>query len=144
MHRRTLLSLAPAALAAGQPAAPQPAKPKNYRTSPTGYSDTPVLPGQSWKVHDIARPRPAAVTPGARPGDPPSDAVVLFDGRDLSAWNHSRWKVENGYVECVGRTGDLASKTSSGRPRASRAPGSSSRPASPSSSTESSSTITRS
>lgn len=108
MKRRTLLSLTPAALAAGQQA-PQPVKPKNYRTSPTGYSDTPVLPGQSWKVHDIARPRPAVVTPGPRPTDPPSDAVVLFNGRDLSAWNPSRWKVENGYVECAGG-GDLVSR----------------------------------
>lgn len=122
MKRRTLLSLAPAALSAAQQKAPQPAKPNNYRTSPIGYSDTPVLPGQTWKVHDIARPRPIVVTPGPRPGDPPSDAVVLFSGRDLSAWTQAgkgagrgkqvapRWKVENGYVECVGGTGDLVSK----------------------------------
>lgn len=122
MQRRKLLTLTPAALAAAQqapqpvkpPQAPAPAKPSNYRTSPIGYADTPVLPGQPWKVHDIARPRPAVVTPGPRPGDPPSDAVVLFNGRDLSAWTSSkgpaRWKVENGYVECVGRTGDLISR----------------------------------
>jgi len=28
---------------------------------------------------------PAAVTPGTA-GSPPSDAIVLFDGKDLSAW----------------------------------------------------------
>ena len=27
---------------------------------------------------------PAVVTPGKTPGDPPSDALVLFDGKDLS------------------------------------------------------------
>ncbi len=29
---------------------------------------------------------PAVVTPGATPGAPPSDAIVLFDGKDLSKW----------------------------------------------------------
>ena len=32
-----------------------------------------------------------------KPGDAPSDAVVLFDGKDLSAWkNGDTWKVEDG------------------------------------------------
>lgn len=83
-----------------------------------GYDDTPVLPGQKWKVHDISRPRPRVVTPGATSGAPPSDAVVLFDGKDLSKWVGRRkgeltapgWKVENGYFEVAGGTGDLVSK----------------------------------
>jgi hypothetical protein len=99
----------------------QNAKPK-YRTSPVGYNDTPVLPGQKWRVHDIDRPRPHVVTPGTVPGSPPSDAVVLFDGKDLSKWigqgkarNGAKqgapgWKVQNGYVEVVGGSGDLVSK----------------------------------
>ena len=93
-------------------------KPKG-RTAPLGYSDTPVIPGQKWKVHDIDRPRPKEVTPGATLGQPPSDAIVLFDGKDLSKWwNRSKggkladakWKVAQGWVECVGGTGDLVSK----------------------------------
>lgn len=122
MKRRTVLSLAAggAASLSAQPAQVQ--KPRNWRTAPLGYSDTPVIPGQPWKVHDIARPRPAVVTPAARPGDPPSDAVVLFSGRDLSQWVQAgrggdkgkmvaaKWHVANGYVECVGKTGDLISK----------------------------------
>jgi hypothetical protein len=92
------------------------------RTSPLGYSDTPILPGQKWKVHDIDRPRPRTVKPGEHLGDAPSDAVVLFNGKDLSHWvqrgrradrgkmAEPRWKVENGYVEIVGGTGDLISK----------------------------------
>ena len=44
---------------------------------------------------------PAVVTPGAQTGDAPSDAMVLFDGNDLSAWTPTKqpWKVENGYME---------------------------------------------
>jgi hypothetical protein len=73
-------------------------------------------------VHDIGRPHPPQVTPGREPGQPPSDAVVLFDGKDLSQWQNAgtgkdrgkmgapRWKLEHGYVEVVGGTGDLVSK----------------------------------
>jgi hypothetical protein len=44
---------------------------------------------------------------------PPSDAVVLFDGRDLAGWRSfdsggpAGWRVESGYVEVVPRTGDI-------------------------------------
>ena len=85
-----------------------------------GYDDTPVLPNQKWRVHDIERPRPPKVTPAAQPGQPPSDAIVLFDGQDLSHWVQKKgtkvqdyspkWKVENGYMEIVGGTGDMVSK----------------------------------
>ncbi len=97
---------------------------KEYRTSPTGYTDTPALPGQKWRVHDLDRPRPRVVTPGAassqeRTGRPPSDAIVLFDGKDLSQWvslkrggatAEAGWKVENGYMEIVPGSGTLATK----------------------------------
>ena len=40
---------------------------------------------------------PPVVTPGGEAGQPPSDATVLFNGSDLSAWkNADSWKVENG------------------------------------------------
>lgn len=86
--------------------------------SPRGYTDTPYLPDGKWRVHDLNRPHPAMVTPGATPGAPPSDAIVLFDGKDLSQWNGLRrgkieaptWKVENGYMEVVPRTAELATK----------------------------------
>jgi len=81
-----------------------------YRKSPVGYSDTPILPGQKWRVHDIDRPRPPVVTPGATAGSPPSDAIVLFGGKDLSKWAKSGWKMENGYVEVVGGSGDLVTR----------------------------------
>ena len=43
-----------------------------------GYTDTPMLPGINYRVHDPARPHPPVVTPSAQPGGAPSDAVVLF------------------------------------------------------------------
>lgn len=81
-----------------------------------GYDDTPFLPGSKYRVHDSNRPQPRVVTPGERLGDPPSDAIILFDGTDLSNWVSSRdggparWKVENGYMEVVAGTGDIQTK----------------------------------
>ncbi len=44
-----------------------------------------------WKPNDPDRPVPPVIEPGTSstqdsPGRPPSDAVVLFDGKDLSGW----------------------------------------------------------
>jgi hypothetical protein len=87
-----------------------------------GFDDTPYLPNQKWRVHDVNRPRPRVITPGAKPGDPPSDAIVLFDGKDLSKWAsngrgadrgkivEAPWKVENGYFEIVPRSGGIFTK----------------------------------
>ncbi|MCD6508208.1 DUF1080 domain-containing protein [Candidatus Poribacteria bacterium] len=81
-----------------------------------GYDDTPFLPGSKYRVHDSNRPQPRIVTPGEKLGDPPSDAIILFDGTDLSNWVSSRdggparWKVENGYMEVVAGTGDIQTK----------------------------------
>ncbi|MDQ6706813.1 MAG: hypothetical protein M3Z85_12670, partial [Acidobacteriota bacterium] len=49
------------------------------RAESVGYDDTPTLPNQPWRVHDIKRPHPRIVTPGTpstqqQPGLPPSDA----------------------------------------------------------------------
>ena len=77
-----------------------------------------------WAVHDKARPQPAIVTPGAestqnKAGTAPSDAIVLFDGTDLSQWESTnggpaKWKVENGYMEAVKKTGSVRTKQSFG------------------------------
>jgi len=46
----------------------------------------------------IEWPEPALVTPGKDNG-PPSDAVVLFDGKDLSKWNGGQnWIIQDGYA----------------------------------------------
>ena len=64
---------------------PKPAAPAAEKPTPIGYSDTPVIPGTQWKVHDIDRPRPNAVAPGEKPGAPPSDAIIIFDGTSTEA-----------------------------------------------------------
>src|SRR6185503_16973199 len=82
------------------------------QNSPVGYTDTPMLPNLPYHVHDPARPHPIVVTPAAQPGGAPSDAIVLFDGKDLSKWTTTRqpWKVENGYMEVTPNSGDLRSR----------------------------------
>ena len=61
----------------------------------------------------IVWPEPAVVTPGKSDHEPPSDAVVLFDGKDLSKWvNGDRWKVENG--NAVVQKSDITTKDSFG------------------------------
>ena len=75
--------------------------------SDLGYTDTPMLPGLRFHVHDPERPHPPVVTPAAQLGGPPSDAIVLFDGTDASRWQNPHWKIENGYMEVIPNSGDL-------------------------------------
>jgi len=77
-----------------------------------------------WKIHDSERPLPAVIDPGTAstqdsPGRPPSDALVLFDGKDLSHWSHkdgsaAKWKIENGYAEVVAKSGYIYTREAFG------------------------------
>jgi hypothetical protein len=61
----------------------------------------------------IVWPEPAIVIPGKTDAEPPSDAVVLFDGKDLSKWvNGDKWEVKDGYA-IVQKT-DITTKDSFG------------------------------
>ncbi len=77
-----------------------------------GYSDTPFLPDGKWRVHDVARPAPEVVTPGLGSA-PPSDAIVLFDGKDLAQWKSGEkdagWKLDGGAMEVNG-TGSIETR----------------------------------
>ncbi len=111
---RFLLFTALAAIAAAQQPAP------DVGDDRRGYTDTPQIPGQTWKVHDAARQHPPKVTPGQPLLNeaPPSDAIVLFDGKDLSKWNtvrqgqtqEAQWTVEKGYFQVKQRSGRLVTK----------------------------------
>ena len=60
------------------------------------------LNGITWEV-------PPIVTPGATDSQPPSDATILFDGKDLSKWdNGERWSLEDGCM--ITGEGKLVSK----------------------------------
>ena len=87
----------------------------------TGYTDTPLIPGTPFHVHDPNRPQPRVVKPGKcctqnSPAQPPSDAVVLFDGTSLDGWVSCRddspapWKLENGFMEVVPRGGNIRTR----------------------------------
>jgi hypothetical protein len=73
-------------------------------------------PDPNWNDHDRDRPQPPVVTPATastpeQPGKPPSDATVLFDGKDLSQWvsladgSPTKWITRDGYMECVKGSG---------------------------------------
>lgn len=82
------------------------------------------VPTMKWKIHDLSRPNPPVITPGTASteesaGKAPSDAAVLFDGKDLSKWvgqngKPAQWKVENGYMEVAAKTGNISSRQSFG------------------------------
>jgi hypothetical protein len=81
-----------------------------------GFQDTPLQPDGKWHVHDPARPQPPVVTPGSsfsQQAAPPSDAVVLFDGKDLSQWRDKKsggdaqWTIQDGVM--ISAKGDIQS-----------------------------------
>jgi hypothetical protein len=77
-----------------------------------GYDDTPLLPGGKWHVHDGNRPQPRIVTPGAAP----SDAIILFDGTDLSSWQsgsgaEAEWEIIGDTMRVKPRTGNIRTKS---------------------------------
>lgn len=129
---RCLLAGAVASYALSQPAAsaqtdplPQAVPPRQnvevVTNGVAGFQDTPLQPDGLWHVHDPARPQPPIVTPGnfSQLAAAPSDAVVLFDGKDLSHWTDRQgqpalWKIEDGVlvsaksdIQSVDQFGDL-------------------------------------
>ena len=61
----------------------------------TGYAAK-----EKFAVHDKARPNPPVVTPPSQRGQPPSDAIILFDGTGLSHWKSdkggdAKWRIVN-------------------------------------------------
>lgn len=62
------------------------------------------------------KPEPERVSPGKNPGQPPSDAIILFDGKDLSNWvsvktdSAALWKISNGELIVAPKTGGIRTK----------------------------------
>jgi hypothetical protein len=98
------------------------------RLWPLAYLCLAVLTGPLLLAQRDYRPTPGEIPPPdeappvVTPGEgtsPPTDAIVLFDGTDLSKWDaqkggEPRWKVANGYMEVVEGTGDIVSKEAFG------------------------------
>jgi len=63
------------------------------------------LSGKVWKEPKVVDPGPV--------GGPPSDAIVLFDGTDMSKWNGGeKWLVKDGYA--ISRGESITSKQAFG------------------------------
>jgi hypothetical protein len=81
----------------------------------TSLAQDPHVPTIHEPIHDMSRARPPIVRPGPAllPAPAPSDAIVLFNGRDLSEWQSgdgraASWKVETDYMEVVPGTGGIS------------------------------------
>lgn len=85
-----------------------------------GPSVVTLTPDGKFRQHSMDRPRPPVVTP-PEIGKAPSDAIVLFDGKDLSAWKQvngkmpddsALWKVADGIFVITPRTGSIQTRES--------------------------------
>ena len=76
-----------------------------------------------YAVHDKERQNPPVITPPERIGQPPSDAIILFNGKDTSEWVSEKkgggevpWKIdkEKGYMEVSRKGGGIRTKKTFG------------------------------
>ena len=87
-------------------------------TTPSSAQDRGDTEEMDPRATEVWEPEPPVVS--ARPdGSAPSDARVLFDGSDLSAWESvdggpARWTVEDGAMTVVPGTGDIQTRQSFG------------------------------
>jgi hypothetical protein len=109
---------APAQQPAGRGNQPDTGPVRDANNAVIGFTKLAEIPGTPWRIHDAARPHPRVITPGATPGAPPSDAIILFDGKDLSKWAHSKqgqlsdasWPVKDGYFETGAGSGSIVTR----------------------------------
>jgi hypothetical protein len=69
------------------------------------------------KATEVWSPEPKIVTPGATPQDAPSDAIILFDGKNLDEWvstndttKPAHWSVADGVVTVNKVAGNIQTK----------------------------------
>jgi len=82
-------------------------------------TDIDLAGKRGWFVHDLSRPQPEIVKSAINIVPPPSNATVLFDGKDLSKWQSlkngpAKWIVKDGYMEVAKKAGDIRTKGSFG------------------------------
>lgn len=74
---------------------------------------------QDPKATEVWSPIPPKVTPGATVGAPPSDAIVLFDGKSLAGWKsakggEAKWRIDKGELVVAPGAGDIQTKQNFG------------------------------
>lgn len=81
----------------------------------TGFCQSPVSKsiGENPYITEMWTPVPQVVKPGATPSDPPSDAIILFDGKSTSAWksesgDNMQWTVAEGILTVKPRSGNIS------------------------------------
>ncbi len=68
------------------------------------------------QMTEVMEPEVKIIQPGVRPGDAPSDAIILFDGRDInkewtdSKGNPTRWILSDGALVCVKGSGVIKTR----------------------------------
>jgi len=67
------------------------------------------------KLTEIWNPEPRVITPGKTAADPPSDAIILFDGKDASKWKGNdggniKWKIADGAMTVAAGTGQITTR----------------------------------
>lgn len=68
---------------------------------------------------EVWAPEPRTITPGAKPSDAPSDAIVLFDGKNLDAWTSieggpAKWTVQEGAMTVAKGAKDIKTQKTFG------------------------------
>ncbi|MGJ7031512.1 3-keto-disaccharide hydrolase [Niabella hirudinis] len=92
-----------------------------YLTFATLYaSGVLYAQGADPRITEVWNPEPRIVTPGQTSADPPSDAIVLFNGSGLSNWERAdgkgaaTWKLENNAMTVAKGAGAIRTKQSFG------------------------------
>jgi hypothetical protein len=67
------------------------------------------------KLTEVWNPVPAKITPGKTAADAPSDAIVLYNGKDGAAWQMTNgkdfnWKTDSGFMQVKPGAGNIQTK----------------------------------
>lgn len=78
-----------------------------------------VRQGGDPKLSEVWQPEPRVITPGKTALDAPSDAIILFNGKDLSQWQSAnggdaKWRLKDDYVQVVPGAGTMQTKKAFG------------------------------
>jgi len=76
-------------------------------------------PPKDARTTELWSPKPVKITPGTTFGEAPSDAVILFDGKDLSKWSSAdgadaKWTVKDGAFTVLVGSGEIKTKQTFG------------------------------